>query len=71
MKFLTEIVEIEERKTYPNIWDIKFGEPMPLKHEEIILKVKLISSGDTRKFSSEEIANIVLKKIIVIEPNAI
>ena len=70
MKFLTEIVELEDRTTYPNVWDIPHGEPMPLKHEEIILKVKLISSGDTRRFSSEEITGIVLGKIIEIEPNA-
>ena len=61
MKFLTTLVEQKKRKTNINNY--------PLKSEEITLKIKLISSGNTSNFSSVDICDIVLDKLREIKPN--
>ena len=67
MKFLTESVQETDRHTEPRVCDIPIGYPMPPKYEEITLTVKLIGSGDTRKFSSDEIVSIAMNRLMEIE----
>jgi len=57
--FLIEHCIISDRKTVKE----KRSE---LKTEEITLQIKLISSGDTTKISTEYICNEILKKLKVI-----
>lgn len=67
MKFLTTNVEVKDRHTEPKIWDLEPGATVPLKHEEITLKVTLVGSGDTRKFRSAEIVAEVHNRLKEIE----
>ena len=66
MKFFTEkVIELER--------DTKITNKVPrifegLKHEEIKLEIHLIGSGDTRKFSSEEIVKIIHDRLMEISP---
>jgi len=60
MKFIVTLVKQKKRKT--NI------DNYPLKSEEITLKIKLISSGNTSEFKSEDVCEIVLNKLAEIKP---
>ncbi len=68
MKFYTTIVFIEDRHTEPKVEDIPMGHPMPAKHEEITLTVRLISSGNTKPFKNRDIVDIVMERLEMIEP---
>jgi hypothetical protein len=55
MKFIaTQVYEIDRKL------EIEYG---GLKHKEITLSINLTSSGDTREFTSNEIASIILEKL--------
>lgn len=71
MKFFTTIVEQADRHTEPNVNDVPTGMPMPPKYEEITLTVRMTGSGDTRKFTTQEIVTIVMDRLREIEPNAL
>lgn len=65
VKFFCEDVMVMDRQTNPKTWEISDNEPA--KHEKVVVRVSLIGSGDTRGFSSLEIAAIIMEKIKEIE----
>lgn len=67
MKFLTTSVEEIDRHTEPRIWDLEPDAIVPSKNEEITLKITLVGSGDTRKFTSAEIISEVMSRLAEIE----
>ena len=70
MKFYTNEIEQIDRHTEPKIEDLPIDSTVPAKYEEITLTVKLTGSGDTRRFTSDEIISIIMNRISLIEPNA-
>jgi|TARA_R110000803_G_scaffold92198_1_gene159710 hypothetical protein len=38
------------------------------KHEEITMTVKMVGSGDTREFTTQEVLIAVMSKLSIIEP---
>lgn len=71
MKFFTTMVGVTYRHTEPNVHDVPTGMPIPPKHEEITLTVKMVGSGDTRKFTTGEIEAIVMDRLSEIESKAL
>lgn len=69
MKFFTTRVKKEDRHIEPRVQNIPTGHPMPPKYEEITLTIQMIGSGDTTKFTTEEIISIVMDRLKEIEPN--
>jgi hypothetical protein len=61
MKFITTQVGFIDRH-------IEYAADTSLKREEITLYVKLVSSGDTTKFSSPDIIRQVMRALETIEP---
>ena len=61
MKFYTTTLEITDRFTEP-INELVNGQEM-YNSEEIYLNIKLIGSGDTSNFTSNEIGNIIMDRL--------
>ncbi len=59
MKFLATKVQETDRKTILE---------NNIRHEEVEISVRLISSGNTEKFSTGELLRIILEKLREIEP---
>lgn len=38
-----------------------------IKHEELIIEINLIGSGDTTNFKDEEIKDIIMKRLLFLE----
>ena len=71
MKFLTTDVVEEDRRVEPREGDVPTGGPMPTKYEVITLTIRMIGSGDTRKFTTGEILSIVMDRLKEIEPEKV
>jgi hypothetical protein len=69
MRFILESVDMTRRYTEPMLEEIP-GMSIPAKQEEITMTVKMVGSGDTREFTTQEVLHAVMDQLCIIEPKA-
>ncbi len=61
--FLTTLVEIKDRHTEPRYETLKWGILFPAKHEEVVVRINLVSSGNTTKITNLDLVERIMKKL--------
>jgi hypothetical protein len=67
MKFILESVDMTRRYTEPRLEELP-GMSKSAKHEEITMTVKMVGSGYTKEFTSQEVLKAVMNQLRTIEP---
>ena len=61
--FLITECKIEDRHTEPRYESLKMGDIVPARGEEVIIMIKLVSSGNTTKITNIELSGRIMDKL--------
>ena len=61
--FLTTLVEIKDRHTEPRYETLQMGDTVPAKHEEVVIRINLVSSGNTAKITNIDLIERIEKQL--------